>query len=84
MPIVKRVNYKDSPCLQIGAIFEDEGTIAGVYRLHEELNYIFSGSSGTLVGRAGQVRLFPPTYNSSSAAATSTSKTLSITRSYLF
>lgn len=34
---VAQVQYKDSPFLQIGAIFEDEGTIEGVYRLHEEL-----------------------------------------------
>ncbi|EAQ85232.1 predicted protein [Chaetomium globosum CBS 148.51] len=37
LPVVRRVTYKESPCLQIGAIFEDEGTLAGVYRLHEEL-----------------------------------------------
>ncbi|KAK4233870.1 hypothetical protein C8A03DRAFT_19131 [Achaetomium macrosporum] len=37
MPVVKRVAYKTSPILQLGAIFEDEGTIAGVFNLHEEL-----------------------------------------------
>ncbi|KAK3360956.1 hypothetical protein B0T24DRAFT_586027 [Lasiosphaeria ovina] len=37
MPTVKRVTYKESPFLQIGAIFENEGTIDGVYKLHEEL-----------------------------------------------
>lgn len=36
-PSVKRVTYQNSPYLQLGAIFEDEGTISGVYKLHEEL-----------------------------------------------
>ncbi|KAI1827953.1 hypothetical protein F4861DRAFT_535389 [Xylaria intraflava] len=36
-PEVQRVTYSSSPYLQIGAIFEDEGTIDGVYRVHEEL-----------------------------------------------
>lgn len=37
MPIVKRVTFPRSPYIQLGAIFEDEGTIDGVYRLHETL-----------------------------------------------
>ncbi|KAK3360847.1 hypothetical protein B0T24DRAFT_692862 [Lasiosphaeria ovina] len=37
MPIVKRVKYNTSLYLQLGAIFEDEGTIDGVYKLYEEL-----------------------------------------------
>ncbi|KAK7752206.1 hypothetical protein SLS62_005740 [Diatrype stigma] len=36
-PAVQCVNYKESPYLQLGAIFEDEGTVEGVYKLHEEL-----------------------------------------------
>jgi hypothetical protein len=36
-PEVKQVHYEESPFLQIGAIWEDEGTIQGVYNIHEEL-----------------------------------------------
>ncbi|KAK4232867.1 hypothetical protein C8A03DRAFT_19939, partial [Achaetomium macrosporum] len=36
-PVVNAVKYEDSPYLPIGAIFEDEGKIDGVYKLHEEL-----------------------------------------------
>ena len=35
--IVHKVIYKNSLYLQLGAVFEDEGTIDGVYRLHEAL-----------------------------------------------
>ena len=37
MPVVQRVSYLNSPFLQLGAVFEDEGTISGVYKLHEEI-----------------------------------------------
>ncbi|KAI1818892.1 hypothetical protein F4861DRAFT_544588, partial [Xylaria intraflava] len=36
-PAVDLVSYSDSPYIQLGAIFENEGTIDGVYQVHEEL-----------------------------------------------
>jgi hypothetical protein len=36
-PGVKCLTFKESPILQLGAIFEDEGTLDRVYNLHEEL-----------------------------------------------
>ncbi|KAK4232741.1 hypothetical protein C8A03DRAFT_20029, partial [Achaetomium macrosporum] len=36
-PVVKAVKYEESPYLEIGAIWETEGTTDGVYRVHEEL-----------------------------------------------
>jgi hypothetical protein len=36
-PVVRKVTYKSSPYLQLGVVFEDEGRIDGVYRLHETL-----------------------------------------------
>ncbi|KAI1820669.1 hypothetical protein F4861DRAFT_542738 [Xylaria intraflava] len=36
-PAVDVVTYKESPYIQLGAIFENEGTIDGVYQVHEEL-----------------------------------------------
>lgn len=36
-PGKKCLTFKESPILQLGAIFEDEGTLDGVYNLHEEL-----------------------------------------------
>ena len=36
-PGKKCLTFKESPILQLGAIFEDEGTLDRVYNLHEEL-----------------------------------------------
>jgi hypothetical protein len=36
-PSIEKVSFTVTPYLQLGSIEEDEGTIEGVYRLHEEL-----------------------------------------------